>query len=272
MKDYYDHLNHAARTLLDAGQYGSAADVYRQIVDTDPTNADAHERLVFALRRDKQARLSKECAIRAVSVLQNAKAYRLVGDCFLYEANEAEAIKWYEEALERDPRYACAHNGIATAYLRLDKWDAALQAAQRCIEVAPCYWRALVNAGDACMELGDSATALTYYSRAVGLHENDVHYMRLGMALSGCGDERQAARAYVRALEHNPKSWMVRICLVGSCMLLSDYDEASAHLAVAFRLRPFDVINALLLGFLFLLKGQISAAMFIFRYIAGLRP
>ncbi len=164
-------LNHALR-LHRQGDIGGAAQLYRQIIDSDPKNADAYQLLgVIARQTGKRdlalqlfasalqhnprhapaltnhalvlresgdlaaARKQAEAATRADPAY--AEAHIALGGILQAERNPAEAMKHYRKALQHQPNNPDLHNDIANAEHRLGRLPAAYAAIASALQLNP---------------------------------------------------------------------------------------------------------------------------------------
>jgi superkiller protein 3 len=77
------------------------------------------------------------------------------------------AVESYERALELDPKYAWAWNGLGLAYVALNRWSDALSAYEQAVHLNPddvWFWH---NLGDAWMMLDHDERAVDAFERAL---------------------------------------------------------------------------------------------------------
>jgi tetratricopeptide (TPR) repeat protein len=75
------------------------------------------------------------------------------------------AIKNFEKAIELDPKYASAYNGLGAAFIQADNLEAAIDAWKMAVKINPDLGFALYNLGLAFLRRGDKVSALDYLNR-----------------------------------------------------------------------------------------------------------
>jgi tetratricopeptide (TPR) repeat protein len=100
-----------------------------------------------------------------------------------------EALNAYNKAIELNPNDASAYNNRGLAYDNLDKNDLAIADYEKAIELNPKYGDAFNNRGKTFGKLGDYKQAILNYDRAIELNPKnaDAYYNR-GNAYSRLGD------------------------------------------------------------------------------------
>jgi len=111
-----------------------------------------------------------------------------------------EAIKAYDRAIDLDPKYASAWNNKGIALDELGKYDEAIKAYDKAIDLDPKYTSAWYNKGIALDELGKYDEAIKAYDRAIDLDPKDaLAWHNKGVALKRLGRTKEADAAYVKA-------------------------------------------------------------------------
>ena len=73
------------------------------------------------------------------------------------------AIHNFKKAIELDPGYASAYNGLGTAYGKVGDIDAAVFCWKKAVELKPDFSYPLYNLGLTLLSKGDKAQALEYF-------------------------------------------------------------------------------------------------------------
>ena len=104
-----------------------------------------------------------------------------------------EALNAYSKAIELNPNDASAYNNRGLAYDNLDKNDLAIADYSKAIELNPEYGDAFNNLGKTFSRLGDYKRAILYYDRAIELNRKDADaYYNRGDAFSRLGNSKYA--------------------------------------------------------------------------------
>ena len=104
-----------------------------------------------------------------------------------------EALNAYNKAIELNPNDASAYNNRGLAYDNLDKNDLAITDYKKAIELNPKYGDAFNNLGKTYGRRGDYKRAILYYDRAIELNPKDADaYYNRGDAFSRLGNSEYA--------------------------------------------------------------------------------
>jgi TolB-like protein/Flp pilus assembly protein TadD len=150
-------------------------------------------------------------------------------------ARVAEAIKYFELAIEKEPGYALAYAGLADSLTSLSAWGL-VSANEGCIKAKKLAQRALeIDLG-----LAEAHTALAYATM--------YHYDFLG-----------AEKEFERAIEINPRYAGGHHLFGLYLAMMGHYEEAYTEFQRAFRLDPLTVSQSLL-GFNYLYSRRYDQA------------
>jgi tetratricopeptide (TPR) repeat protein len=117
-----------------------------------------------------------------------------------------EAERWYRKALEIDPRYAAAYNGIGAVRARQDRLEDALSAFERAAALEPAELTYIYNVGFMLRRLGRYADAQRSYRSAIVLDPGDADsYCELAWTLwEAGGDLDEAEQVATKATTLRP--------------------------------------------------------------------
>ena len=208
-----------ARSLLDAGQVHEAETILLNYLITNPSSADAHFLLGYALFRDQRPKDSlaeftagakfrrpradelkivagdyvmlndyadaDEWFSQVVSQAPNdADAWYLLGRTKFNENEFADAISSFERALSLHPRFVEAENNIGLSWKGLNDHDRARAAFQTAIQWqgdAPVDAQPFLNLGTLLADDHKDDEAVPYLSKAVALaQQNPTAHEALG--------------------------------------------------------------------------------------------
>jgi adenylate cyclase len=187
-------------------------------------------------------------------------------------ANNEEAIREAEAALDLDPSYARAHMVLAWAYLYTvwSAWtDDVEQAIERGYEAAQKaiaadrndFWgHAALGFAELCLHHHERA--LSALDRALALNPNsaDVRTMR-GMVLNFLGRPEEGLKDIELAIRHNPHhpDWYL-IGIGRANYMLGRYEEAIPHIERLVAATPELAVGRLLLVAVYVGSGRLDAA------------
>ena len=255
-------------------QLVSAADGYhlwsesydRELQDVFAIQSDIAQRLARSLRG---ALSPRETALLERGGTRNPEAYDLYlrGQKWLREYSDGAAvaaIPLFRGAIERDPQFAQAHAGLASALAvkglwRIDMTEAetaeALAASERALALEPYIPEAHVARACLLSMQGRNAEASRGFEEAIRLNPSaHLTYYLYGRHCFGAGEMEKAVELYRAAIRLEPDDYQTQAMLEGPLHSLGRTEEARGANRLAglkierrLQLRPDDV-RALLLG------------------------
>jgi tetratricopeptide (TPR) repeat protein len=217
--------------------------------------------------------------------------YFELGEAYLKAGKNQEAIRWYEQALRRQPSYAAAKKqlvvalfatgqveraiqtlknaapdtivltNLGNAYLRQGKTEQAKQALQRALRLDPDAPEALNLLGLAQLQSGNPKEAETRFREAIRiLPELAAAHNNLANVLTTAGDYRQAAYHFEKAIESDPADADAHHGYGLLLVLMRSYDKAAMELHEAVRLNPQSAEAHSDLGDLLTAQGHAESA------------
>jgi tetratricopeptide (TPR) repeat protein len=105
------------------------------------------------------------------------------------------AVKNFKKAVELDPRYASAYNGLGTVYVKANNIEAAIDCWEKALRINPEFSIAVYNLALAYLVKGDNTRALEFFNRY-----KKKHYERLTQ------EERDQFDAFVQKCQDDTES------------------------------------------------------------------
>src|SRR6266536_1684022 len=183
-----------------------------------------------------------------------------------------KAIAFYEQAIARDPNYALAYAGLASAYIilpfytgadRLDAYSKAKDAALKALQLDP-------NLAEAHLALGkvlffseiDLAGALREYQRAIELKPNDAtaHHWLGNDTLAALGRSEEAIAQCKRAVELDPLSPVINTDFGTTFYYAHRYEDSAKQLRRTLEIDPTFFYAHFNLGIALKAAGDLSGA------------
>jgi Flp pilus assembly protein TadD len=264
----------SARKSHQAGDFARAEQLYQQVLQSDPGNADVWQMLGTAclgLGKKAEAVANYQHVLRLRP--ESADAHFRLGGLLADQAKRDEAIESYRAALRIQPGHAEALTGLGVVLAQVGKLDEAeknlREAAQRqpdlakahhnlgvvlaerrnleeavlsfknAIRLKPDYAEVYVNMGLALNQLGKSGEAVVALRQATRLLPNSAEaFNNLGLSLADLGRFAEAEAAYQEALRLNPQHVAVHTNLGSMYDGQSKLEEAIASYQMALWLDP----------------------------------
>jgi arylsulfatase A-like enzyme/Flp pilus assembly protein TadD len=159
--------------LNEVGQFDAAIDILTKglaLIDYDP---ELWNYLGVAYWRKGEFASAEEAFHKALSLDEN---YPIVlnnlGSLNLSRFGQSknrdllqQAIRNFEQALELDPDYASAHNGLGSAFAQAGNLEAAISSWEKAVELKPDYDYPMYNLGLAYLAKGNKTQALEYLTK-----------------------------------------------------------------------------------------------------------
>jgi tetratricopeptide (TPR) repeat protein len=257
-----------------AGRLQAAEQIYRQILQAEPTQADAIHLLGVIAYQVGKHELAVEYIGRAIGLKGNvADFHNNLGNALKNQGKLDEAIACYRRALELKPAYADAHINLGVAFKEQAKLDAAVACWRRALELKPDCAEAYYNLGIAFKEQGKLDEASACYCRALQLRPGYAEaHVNLGLAFKEQEKLDQAVACYRRALELKPGYAEAHINLGVVFKEQGKLDEAVACYRRALELKPGYPEAHSNLGVVFKEQGKLDQAVACWRRALELKP
>ncbi len=174
------------------------------------------------------------------------------------------AIDYFQGSIQKDPNFALAYTGLASACLTMyhEKKDPfwaekALGAAQRAEQLKDNLPEVHFSLGTVYLRTGKTAQAIVELKRGLELSPNsDEGYLRLGKAYMNSGQKDLAIATYKKAIEVNPYYWGNRIALGNAYFSTGDTEKALEEYKRVTELEPGNVSGWDNLGNAYLQLGR----------------
>ncbi len=172
-----------------------------------------------------------------------AGAYFQLG--WLYDVplkDSAKALENYNQAIQRNPNDAQAHNNRGSVYSEQENYAAALADFNQAIKLNPNYVNAYSNRGVVYGKQGNYAAALADLNQAIKLNPNYANaYYNRGNVYYKQGNYDAALADYNQAIQSNPNDAQAYNNRGGVYSEQGDYNAALVDYNQAIELNPNDV-------------------------------
>ncbi|HEX7176341.1 MAG TPA: tetratricopeptide repeat protein [Pyrinomonadaceae bacterium] len=184
------------------------------------------------------------------------------------------AIKDFREALRRDPAFHSAWQDLGVAYMKLKRWDEAIETftelarlRPESVEAAYLHALSLFNAGRAREAEGEARRALRINAGAAEAHT------LLGVVLASRGDaSAEAVETLGQAAALSPNSFDAHFYLGRVLYSMRDYASAVKDLSAAVRLNPRHAEARFFLGTALEASGDSRAALEQYQELVKIDP
>jgi Tfp pilus assembly protein PilF len=184
-------------TLLQEGKLAQAEQIYRGLIQTNP------------------------------SVVQ---AWHLLGAIAQLKGKPGESLGFYQEALRLAPSHVEARNNLGVALHALGRADLAEECIREAIRVKPDFADAHSNLGNILQDRGMLDDAIACYRHAIQLKRDYLDaYNNLGNALRAQQRSTEALECYDEALRINPNHAQVHLSRALIRLQLGDFERGWAE-------------------------------------------
>jgi serine/threonine-protein kinase len=186
------------------------------------------------------------------------------------QAGWNNAIRYYEQALKLDPKYALAYCGLADNYAYMgsavmpgkDANSKVKEFAQKALALDPELAEARMSLALALVAAYDWRNGLKEFDRALELSPNLAFAYELqAWTLNGLGRFDEAIAKDKKAIELDPLNPFFQMSLSFFLYWDRQYDDAIAQATKTLEMDPNSAIARVLLGLSFLKKGDAAGAM-----------
>ena len=226
----------------------SAKTLFDRAIDIDSNFAEAYAGLcdsLLALYEHSRSTVFFEQAERAChrGLTLDAGAGDVnasLGNLYRLSGQYDKAVTEFERANALNSRNVDAYEGLAETYLRQNRFDDAEHAYQQVIDIQPGYWRGHLAMGNFLFTAGRIQEAVESFTYVVNVTpDNATAHVNLGSAYYMLGDFENAAAAWRRSIELDPRA-SAYMNLGTSYFFLGRFDDAAEMYAQASKLTPED--------------------------------
>lgn len=257
-----------------AGRLAEAAEVYRRVVDADPTNADAlHYLGVIASQKGDQA-ASVDLITRAIALKSDApKFHNNLGVALRELKRFAEAEASFRRALELNPDFIDAENNLAGLLSSQNRHAQAVEAFRKILKRNPNFADGWNQLGVALKETKAPEEAARCFREVIRLAPNNViGHVNLASALNDLkhfADAEEASRTALRIQPDEPNSLAnLAAALLGQLRVFESLEIAEKLL----RLKPDDAASHLAVALAAYSLGRLEPALDEFNRVVELNP
>ena len=241
-----------------AGRFQEAETLYRQILQAQPTHADALHLLGVIAHQTGKHEIAVEHITRAIALNPGAVEYHCnIGEVYRAQGKLEEAVAHYREAIARHPAYAEAHCNLGIALNALGKASEAMSHYRQALALKPAFAEAYSNMGNVFQEQGNLTEAMAHYRQALALKPTYAEaHCNLGIALNARGNPSEAMVHYRQALMLKP-TYAEAHCNLGNALKAQGkLEESVVHYRQALALTPHDVVAQMNLAAALYSQGQ----------------
>jgi Flp pilus assembly protein TadD len=233
----------AARSLLDAGKIEESEAILRDYIAKNPSGADAHFLLGYALFRDQKPTESlAEFTAGAKFRRPQADELKVVASDYFMLGDFSDADKWFSQVVSETPNDADAWYLLGRTQYNENEFSAAVASFEHALTLHPKYVEAENNIGLCWKELNDRDKARAAFEAAIDWQgETPVDpqpFLNLGTLLADNNQGAEAISYLSKAAVLSPKNPAIHEELGKVYLAMNKLPEAQAELEQAVSLSP----------------------------------
>ncbi|HVS21142.1 MAG TPA: tetratricopeptide repeat protein [Pyrinomonadaceae bacterium] len=267
-----DKLRITAQLINVADGFHLWSETYdRDMKDILAVQSDVAKRVVQALQVELGVDEARALAKKST---ENPEAHRLylLGRYHFAKftrAGWANAIHYYEQALQVDPDFALAYCGLADTYgwaggetlPGREAWAKEMEFAQKALALDPNLAEAHLAMGTALFSVLDPHASEKELDRAVELNPNlALAYDQYGFTFAEMGRHDESIAAEKKALELDPLNTLLNTDLAFFLYWARRYDDSIAQIRKTLELDANNALAHQLLGWCMVWKGNVTEA------------
>jgi predicted O-linked N-acetylglucosamine transferase (SPINDLY family) len=223
-----------------AGQFSEAEDLYRQILQHNPSHVVALHLLgmIACQRGDGAAAL--ELLDRIIKINPaDAEAYCSRGNALYLLQRYEEATESYGKAIELNPDHAEAYSNRGVTLFHLQQYAVAVESYDNAIRLKPDFAEAHFNRGNSLEALEQYLEAIASYDRAIRLNPRHAEACNnRGSVLQTLQQHQAALDSYEMALSIKPDYADAHFNRGIALQVLKQYEAAVASYDMTILLKP----------------------------------
>lgn len=229
-----------AGNLFGQGKLDEAESICRQIIESRPKTADAHNILGVILHRKGQQEDAVKYVRNAVKLNKTAPNYfSNLGEIERVRGNLDGAVVALKQAVKLDDKSSQAWNNLGIVYYDRRNFPKAVESYRKAIEVQDNYAEAHNNLGNALRAMRKPDEAINEYECAIEIRENYPEaYNNMGTVFRDTARLEQAEASFRRAIAFRKNYLEAMNNLGGVYLAQRRYDEALRILGDALKEHP----------------------------------
>jgi predicted TPR repeat methyltransferase/predicted negative regulator of RcsB-dependent stress response len=201
-----DKLLIEAQLSLQDNKIDSAIQSLQEILSLNPNSVDALRYLALAYVQQKQYQEAIASFELAISLDNNPILNMNLANVYKLLNNHAAAIKYYEFAIQINPKYAKAHNNLAGLYTEINEYNKALYHYKEALHADPSFTLAHLNLGILLFKNQEIEPAITQFNNVLAIDERNLTaFFYLGLINLAQENLPKSLEFFQEVLQINPE-------------------------------------------------------------------
>lgn len=192
---------------------------------------------------------------------EQADFYFQLAEAYWNQQKVDEALPWYQQAIERDPKHLIALRNYATVLAEAGRHSQSEQVVRQALEIAPEDPKGLNNLGDVLVTLGRASAAISVLTKSLeGDPDSPEALQSLARAYGDTGDTARAVESARQAIRVRPDFAAAHNTLANLLVEQRQFTEAEQEFLKALELDPNSAIAHYNYANLLVAREQFPAA------------
>lgn len=230
-------------TILQVRCWQSSYTLYKHALSVTENNYIIHTNYGTSLSKNGQ--YDEALKHFGIALQINPGYYRAVdgiGMVLLKQEKFAEAIERFEKTLRLRPNYYKAYYNMGVAFSKQGRTDKAVESWENALSIKPDYYNANFNLGVAMTERGKYEDAIKYFDAALRAKPDSAEvYYQMGRVFYLQGKPESAVEQCAEALRIKPDYTTARITLAHTLAEIGRIQPAVEHYYTVLKLEPDNV-------------------------------
>ncbi len=258
----------------EAGRWGEAELIYRQVLAQFPDYSDALNLLGALACQTDHLDDAIELIQKAIAINPTqAGYYHNLGESYRRSGRWEGAIAAFQRAVELRSEHAETYNNLGIVLNEVGRVEEAIEVYRRALALKPDHHWAYVNLGNALSRLGRHEEAVESFQRVLAFDANFAEaYNSLGVTLQALGRTVEAVAAYRRVIAIEADHLWAHVNLSNVLHELGNRDEAIAVCERVLSLKPDFAEAHNSLGVFLQAEGRVDEAVAAYERATAFRP
>jgi tetratricopeptide (TPR) repeat protein len=255
--DLMDAQRALAALEMRSGDFDALTQTGQQIVTAAPYAADGYIlRAVGEMNRQKYSDAQQDLTKVMGLVPSSAVPYVQMGNLYQLQKQYREAIKFYQQALDKDSASSEALQGMMNTYIAEKQVDEAIAAARTQIAKSPRVGGFYDLLGTALFQKKELKDAESAFNKAIELDKNNSDaLLKLGQVQAAEGSASQALATYQQSIKDHPREIGFYILAGELYESQKDWEQAKTMYQKALEIQPDNALASNNLAYVLLQQG-----------------
>ena len=255
--DLMDAQRALAALEMRSGDFDALTQTGQQIVTAAPYAADGYIlRAVGEMNRQKYSDAQQDLTKVMGLVPSSVVPYVQMGNLYQLQKQYREAIKFYQQALDKDSASSEALQGMMNTYIAEKQVDEAIAAARTQIAKSPRVGGFYDLLGTALFQKKELKDAESAFNKAIELDKNNSDaLLKLGQVQAAEGSASQALATYQQSIKDHPREIGFYILAGELYESQKDWEQAKTMYQKALEIQPDNALASNNLAYVLLQQG-----------------